>query len=301
MLGYGQRTTMGLDRLKDQEAGGLGRSMEGRGLQMNALGRYDEILRGDGPSVAQIQQQQAGQANAAAQRQAMAAARGGGIGAQMRQIGQIGSAQANQTAGQNAILRAQEQAQALGGYSGLASQMQQAGQAEQMGYAGLLGQGQSADLGAQQFEANLDFQKEQWDFNKKMQMAQMGMDMAKTAAGPFGMMSDERVKDAVESNPMAAAEAVGEIDPKTYSYKPGFGPYGKRVGFTAQDLERTPYGAQLVHETPMGKAVDVPGVASLSLAATADQEHRLRALEGALARPQGGQVQEATRYALGRR
>lgn len=280
-MGYGMLTTPGLDRLRGQEAGGMGRNLEGRDLQMNALGRYEDILAGDGPSVAQEQLQQAQAANAASQRQMMAQARGGGVGAQMREIGQIGSAQQNQTAQQMAVLRAQEQANALGGYAGLAGQLQQAGQQEQLAYAGLLGQGMGQDLQAQQFNSQMDLQRDQFNFNKRMQIANMAMDAAKTAAGPFAM-SDERVKEQVESNPMAASEAVGKIDPKTYEYKPGYGPYGKRVGFTAQDLERTPYGAQLVHETPIGKAVDVPGVASLSLAATADQEHRLRRIEQAL-------------------
>jgi hypothetical protein len=95
-------------------------------------------------------------------------------------------------------------------------------------------------------------------------------------------MSDERAKQNTAPGGLAAAQAVGELEPKSFEYKPGFGEPGQRVGIMAQALEKTPAGQSIVMDTPHGKMVDNGGLAALATAATADQEQRLKKLEGQL-------------------
>ena len=79
-----------------------------------------------------------------------------------------------------------------------------------------------------------------------------------------------------------ANEAVNALRPVSYEYKPDFQQYGqgRQVGVLAQDLQQTPAGAQAVVPGPQGMLAVDPGKAStLALAASSNQEHRLRELE----------------------
>ena len=82
------------------------------------------------------------------------------------------------------------------------------------------------------------------------------------------------------------AVMLGKVEPSAFRYKPEARAAAnddgrEHVGVMAQDLERTPAGASIVKESPAGKVIDLPGAAGMSLAALAEHEHRLRALEGA--------------------
>jgi hypothetical protein len=114
--------------------------------------------------------------------------------------------------------------------------------------------------------------------------------------GRLAIFSDERSKMNARGGGLAAAQAVGELEPKTYEYRPGYGEPGQRVGVMAQALERTPAGQAIVQETPLGKTVDVGGMSSLALAASSDQEHRLRDIEKALGLAKASNAQGGSRF-----
>lgn len=69
------------------------------------------------------------------------------------------------------------------------------------------------------------------------------------------------------------------LQPVAYNYRPESGedPNKRRYGIMAQDLERTPMGASLVQNTPMGKKLDLEQGQGVQLAALADIHKRLKA------------------------
>ncbi len=82
--------------------------------------------------------------------------------------------------------------------------------------------------------------------------------------------------------PRSASEAMlDQVQPYSYSYKPGSGedPNRLRYGVMAQDLQKSPMGATLVEETPHGKAIDSGKAAGVNLAALADLHQRVKAIE----------------------
>lgn len=100
-------------------------------------------------------------------------------------------------------------------------------------------------------------------------------------------LSDKRDKEYVsrESGKRDELAALLEsIRPVAFDYKPGSvgpdAPPGRHVGLFAQDLERTPAGASMVTTTPTGKKVDTGQAALAALAAAADLNKRLKAVEG---------------------
>ena len=107
--------------------------------------------------------------------------------------------------------------------------------------------------------------------------------------------SDVRGKKDIGDGAPAVRAQMGAMAPADYQYKdpsaPGAGP-GPRVGVMAQDMERGPYGHQLVKNTPHGKQIDGPGALSLALASGADHEQRLRQLEAAANSAVGKQARE---------
>lgn len=91
----------------------------------------------------------------------------------------------------------------------------------------------------------------------------------------------------------AVADALANIDSYTYTYNPGEGPAGPRMGPMAQDLAAQPATAHVVSEDPRGMLqVDTGGLASLATAASADQERRLQAIESQIGQVGEGQNQE---------
>jgi hypothetical protein len=240
--------------------------------QQAAHDRFAAMAEGRGPSLAQQQLGASTQQAITDQMGLAAAGRGGNLAAQAQQAGAMGAAGQMGGLQQAAALRSQEQLSAMQGQAGLAGQM--GAQAQQMELAGH-GMGLQHLQGQQQADLALRGQN--------MQLA-TGLTQAgvSAVASGAGALSDERVKQDIKPGGLAASQAVGEIEPQSWEYKPGFGPPGERVGPMAQQLERTPAGASLVSNTPHGKVVDTGGLAALATAATADQEQRLKKLESQL-------------------
>lgn len=100
----------------------------------------------------------------------------------------------------------------------------------------------------------------------------------------------QRASESITTEP-EATDAVNALQPISYEYKPEFKQYGqgRQFGISAQQLASTPAGARAVVPGPKGMLAVDPGKAStLALAATASQEHRLRALEDEYKRRLGG-------------
>lgn len=311
----------------------MGVSEQARGIQGDALGTlggirgqygglanmYHQQAMGRGPSQAQAQLQQATTQNVANQQSLAAAGRGGNLAAQARQAQAAGAAAATGAAQQASQLRAQEHQAAMQGLSGavggqaavaqqeaaMANSLRQQAQAAEMGYADMTLQHQ---LG----HRALDSQAIQGRRNFATNLVGSILGGGGSAAGGIAaaVASDERVKQNVSEGGLAAVEAVGAVEPKQFEYKPGYGDPGQRIGVMAQDLEKTPAGATIVQDTPQGKAVDVGGMASLSLAATAQQQREINDLKKQVAakpapsnptagQSQGMQATDATQVALG--
>lgn len=118
-----------------------------------------------------------------------------------------------------------------------------------------------------------------------------GIGKAKAVGGLIsniiGMFSDERVKKNITPETRKDDELemlLSSIRPVAFNYKPGVEgpgyPGGRHVGLLAQDLERTPAGAAMVADTPKGKVVDTGQAALAALAAAADLNKRVKAVEG---------------------
>jgi hypothetical protein len=76
-------------------------------------------------------------------------------------------------------------------------------------------------------------------------------------------------------------QMLSALEPVAYKYQPGSGedPGQQRYGILAQDLERSPMGASIVHETPRGKEIDVGHGLTAALASLADLNRRLKGIE----------------------
>ena len=129
---------------------------------------------------------------------------------------------------------------------------------------------------------------------------QAGPGLVGSIAGAIGagIASDERVKkniqpgskevrklmDAIklEKTDSGIYKLLDELKPYTFEYKdptiPGAGP-GKFVGVMAQDVEKSPQGREMVHETPTGKKLDVLKGFSALMAASAEFHDRIKSLE----------------------
>lgn len=111
------------------------------------------------------------------------------------------------------------------------------------------------------------------------------------SSGEFGPMLE------MATNPQANRESLAPIQPATYEYKPGIaGMPGNdgapRPGVMAQDLLKSPAGAEAVVETPNGKGIDMNRGLSLALASAAGLDKRMAELEAML-----GQDEERKRMA----
>jgi len=175
------------------------RFLDARGNMSQGLGYYQDMIEGNGPSVAE-QQMRAGLDQSIAAQTAMAANARGNQAAAMRQAGTAGAAMQMQGNQQAAQLRAQEQQAAMQGYAGLSGQMAGLDLQQQMGLAGLGMQGQLGAMGGMiDYETERRRQAEQekqnrWDRGWGIFDRTVGM-----IGGAMGgaMMSDERCKRAV--------------------------------------------------------------------------------------------------------
>jgi hypothetical protein len=290
-VGTDMRVTHGLSTVGQQY--GLGAV----DAQRQALAGYQGIASGTAPSLAQMQMRAGIEANNRAAFGLMGQARGGNVaGAYQTALGaqqgaNIGAAQAG------GLLRAQEQQMAYGNMVQLAGQMagQQFGydQLNQQSLLGLRGQDLNYNLG----KRGLDMQADQQAFSNAMAVGTAGASAVGSMLGGIGAMgagfgdppeqttSDNRAKVGLGALPMGGAgEAVAQIQPVAWDgyTDPSMG-QGPRIGVSAQQLQGTSLGG-LVQPGPDGMLrVDGAAAGTTALAASADQEHRIRELEARLA------------------
>jgi hypothetical protein len=186
---------------------------------------------------------------------------------------------------------------------------QQLGQQSLLGFEQLGAQQQidNAQLGqnALNAQADYDLQQQQMELDaaKANQQADLEKDsgvsgMIGAAAGVLGL-SDERSKAEIERltsandalsaalgvDGGAALDTIGNAPASTYRYKnpdqPGAAP-GRQASSMAQDLERGPYGGDVVDETPQGKMVDYEQVMKITPGAVTELNQKVEALERAL-------------------
>lgn len=308
--GYQQNAPTINNQFQAQSQGNLGYDR----TEMNGLaGYYQNVLNGKGPTVAQLQYQKNQDQAIAANMATANSARGGGsalAGAQRSAQEQAGLMNA-QSAAQSGMIRAQEQqaaAQALGGVYGQMSG-QDLGQygleqnaAIQQAQLGLANQGQQnqyqqflygAAQGEQQQQLaalegyggqSLNAQQLQLQANGGGQGGSLLSGIGGAAEGLLAA-SDERLKSPEGNAGSMVDEFLSTVAPRTYRYKseeyePNPAHHGMYAGVMAQDLERSEAGRQAVVDTPRGKMVHVPALASLLAAGVARHEERLRSLEG---------------------
>jgi hypothetical protein len=105
------------------------------------------------------------------------------------------------------------------------------------------------------------------------------------AGGYWMAASDRRLKRDLEPGDEEIEAFLDALDAYEYRYRepapPGAGGGGRHLGVMAQDAEQSALGDEMVRETPEGKALDIGQGLSLSLAALANVNKRLRALEEA--------------------
>src|SRR5688572_4655083 len=201
-----------------------------RGAQGQALGMYQDMAAGNGPSVAQLQMQQ-GQDQAIANQMAMQAqGRGGNLGANMRAASQAGVGMQMQGNQQAAQLRAQEQQAAMAGAAGLSTEMAGQGLQQQLGAQGMLGDAYGQQLAAQ---TQWGLGQRELDLKQRQGNRQFGMDLG------FG------ITDRIFSDMRAKQEIV----PTT---TPGLG------GLHPLALQTDPYGMRVGADDPRLYVTDVP-------------------------------------------
>lgn len=104
-----------------------------------------------------------------------------------------------------------------------------------------------------------------------------GVGTTLAAALPL-LASDSRLKTEIKNGDKEVENFLDHIGAKGFVYKdPAMGA-GHRDGVMAQDVEKSPAGAAIVVETPQGKGIDKDKAISMSLAALANINKRLRQL-----------------------
>lgn len=233
-----------------------------------------QAAAGNVPSRAEAMLRTGNQQNLVDQIGLTAGARGGSLSGQMRAIGGMGAASAMGTNQAASALRAEELANARNALAANTNAMAGMDLQQLLQAQGMVNETALANRGM--------------DINQLANNRQFGLQIGQglgNMAGQLGstamMLSDERVKE-IEAPDASeeALEAARAIGAKRWRYKdPEDGQPGPTLGFTAQDLEATPAGAQLVVDTPRGKAVSVPGVSQLALAAAAALARKVDKLE----------------------
>jgi len=103
-----------------------------------------------------------------------------------------------------------------------------------------------------------------------------GSGLLKTAAG----FSDRRLKKDIKDGSADADDFIRSMKAYSYRYKDDKFGKGDRVGFMAQDLEKSKAGRSAVIETPHGKAFDAAALSGANTAAIARLGERLAKVEG---------------------
>ena len=108
-------------------------------------------------------------------------------------------------------------------------------------------------------------------------------------ASMLAMMSDEHAKSHIDGGMAPADRVLDSLQPYTYAYKdpgnePRPDPNGHHyLGVMAQDLEKTPEGAQAVEQGPDGaKRVNTNAALSIALAGVGRLHERISALEASM-------------------
>lgn len=102
-------------------------------------------------------------------------------------------------------------------------------------------------------------------------------------AAYLGKKSDKNVKKNISSGDDKIQSFLDALQAKQFDYKDPSMPdtrEGRQVGIMAQDLEKSSLGSTLVRDTPTGKVVDTGHGFGAVLAAQANLNARLKALEG---------------------
>jgi hypothetical protein len=103
------------------------------------------------------------------------------------------------------------------------------------------------------------------------------------------VQSDERTKGGKERNHGDESDAdrfMDHLHPYSYKYKdPALAPnptggHARQLGVMAQDVEKSPFGEQIVQATPQGKALSLGAMVSAHAASIGRLHERLGMLEG---------------------
>lgn len=234
---------------------------------------------GQGPSLAEAQLKSATNRNLAQQLAAAASMRGRNPAAAQRQVLMQQGDAGRQLAEQSAVARLQEQQQAmqqLTNQQQLADAMTQ--NTTQAGFQAAL----APKTANQQYDLARAGIRQQNNAADKQLSGQIMGQIA--GAGATAMMaSDENNKKNIRSGSKDVSKFLDTLSAKNYEYKDDSAPgttKGKRVGIIAQDLEKSDMGKTLVKDTPNGKMVDTVQGFGAVLAAQAELNERLKALEG---------------------
>lgn len=242
-----------------------------------ALGLITDLQkqsRGEGPSLADAQLQAAGNRTLAQQLALAASQRGGSPAALQRALVMQQGQQGRDLAEQSATAKLQERQMAQQQLGNLTLGQQQQDLSQILSPAQLA---QQAQLARDQAQLQKDLML------KQQQTAILGSLLGGAAAvGAAGIKSDKNSKKDIKDGSSAVKDFLDALSAKTYSYKnpneDGAAP-GKRVGILAQDLEKSGVGRTMVMDTPHGKMVDTTQGFGAILAAQAELNKRLNALE----------------------
>lgn len=264
--------------------------------------QYQNQANGVGPSLAQMQLQQATDQNL--RNSAALAASGRNPALASYQATQAQGAAGQQAAGQSAIARLQEQYQAQQGLANITGQMQGAyGQNAAMqqnnnqfnaGATNTMNQTQAQINQQQNDQYNQMMQQQQQQYNQYQN--QRGLNQQQAGYGVLGgvenaagaglekLASDERLKTDIKPGGNKVRGFLDRLRAHEYRYKDpnstGAAP-GTHVSPMAQELEKAgDVGRSMVEDTPSGKMVNYGRGFATMLAAQSDLHQRVKALEG---------------------
>lgn len=97
--------------------------------------------------------------------------------------------------------------------------------------------------------------------------------------GGAALGSDKRLKKDIKDGDDDADAFIAGLKSYSYKYRDRKWGEGKQLGVMAQDVERTPFGKQIVRDTPAGKVLDSAKLSGANTAAIARLGERLSKLE----------------------
>lgn len=243
------------------------------------IGQLSQQAMGQGPSIAEAQLKSATNRNLAQQLAAAASMRGRNPAAAQRQILTAQGDAGRQLAEQSATARLQEQQQAQGQ---LAQQQQMADNLQQNSTS----QGFQAAIAPKTADQEYDLARagirQQNNATDKGVVNNLLGSVVGSGATAL-MASDKNNKKDIKSGSADVSKFLDSLDAKHYEYKDTSEPgtaKGPRVGVLAQDVEKSDMGKTMVKDTPNGKMIDTVQGFGAVLAAQAEMNKRLKALEG---------------------